>query len=155
MKVNRPHSECVLLSVMRHNIKRHFLIAVYLLRWGGNSCVNTAVAMETAGFLYLLFFLSFLLTHFVHVVQALKPSESLQAPLPFAYYFGSGWLMCVWTIATIIVSHALSWQRDAPQEDVCGVPAGWLYENRMWVFFSCLNGRRAWIETVVDVKVLS
>lgn len=28
----------------------HFLITVCLWRWGGNSCVNTAVAMETAGF---------------------------------------------------------------------------------------------------------
>lgn len=67
----------ILLFRPAYKSKCHFLIAVYLLRWGGNSCVNTAVSMETVGFPYLFF----PLTQIVHVVLALKSSESSQAPL--------------------------------------------------------------------------
>lgn len=131
------HTEFILLFCPAYKSKCHFLIAAYLLRWGGNSCVNTAVAMETAGFPYLFF----PLTQIVHVVLALKSSESSQAPLLcFSLSLSSNpadWCV-IWMIC---VSQAPSWHTAARssaalQQDVWLVP---LASVPVWLFSACLR----------------
>lgn len=108
-------------------------------RWGGNSCVNTAVAMETAGLPYLL-----LLPSCWPSLRVLsgppEPSESSQAPrrCSFALPLSPADWRALWMIAAVSVSHGFRWQLDSQQKHIqvgCG---------------SCLNGSRGWrIDPVV------